>query len=49
MAKRKQADTEMTDKELARRLFPRSVRKQLKTALSALDREKQKRTSAKKR
>ena len=32
----------MTDKELVRRLFPKAVRKQLKTALLQLNTEKKK-------
>jgi len=32
--------TRMTDKELVRRLFPKHVRKQLKTVLSELNSEK---------
>lgn len=38
----------MTDKELARRVFSKAVRKELKTVLSKLDREKPKRKTVKK-
>lgn len=40
MAKRKPA-SKLTDKELVRRLFPKDVRKQLKTVLAELNTEKQ--------
>lgn len=40
MAKKHAA--KMTDKELVRRLFPKAVRKQLKTALLGLNAEKKK-------
>ena len=42
MAKSKKASAPMTDKELARRLFSKSVRKQLKAALSEPDGKKSK-------
>jgi hypothetical protein len=41
MAKKPYA--KMTDKELVRRLFPKDVRKQLKTVLAELNAEKPKR------
>lgn len=47
MAKRKSV-AKISDKDLARRLFPKSVRKELKTALAALD-GKPKRKAVKKR
>ena len=43
VAKSKKTDAPMTDKELARRLFSKSVRKQLKAALSEYDARKSKR------
>jgi len=39
MAKRKHA-AKMTDKELARRLFPKDIRKQLKSVLLSLNTDK---------
>lgn len=47
MAKKKA--TQMTDKELVRRLFPKAVRKQLKTVLLELNAEQPKRPKSKKR
>ena len=49
MAKSKKSDAPMTDKELTRRLFSKSVRKQLKAALSETDGSKSKRKSSGKR
>jgi hypothetical protein len=42
VAKSKKADAPMTDKELTRRLFSKSVRKQLKAALAEPDARKSK-------
>jgi hypothetical protein len=47
MARRHYA--KLTDKELVRVLFPKNVRKQLKTALAGLNAKKPKRKSTKKR
>jgi hypothetical protein len=46
MAKKKKQSAEMTDKQLARQLFSKSVRKKLKAALSEGDDNKPKRKSA---
>jgi hypothetical protein len=48
MPTRKRSD-KMTDKELVRRLFPKPVRKALKTAFVDLDTRKSRRKSRKKR
>ena len=49
MAKSKKSKAPMTDKELARKLFSKSVRKQLKAALSEPDDKKAKGKSSGKR
>jgi len=48
MPRRKKPVSEMTDKELVRKLFPTPVRKALKQVLAELNREKSKRKKRKK-
>jgi hypothetical protein len=49
VAKSKKAAAPITDKELTRRLFSKSVRKQLKAALSEYDARESKRKGSAKR